>query len=328
MLSHYLDELHIATTDPRSPYFQQTMLELQNQELLKKSYLEILYGIITLILMDKDLEKELLIKDQLQLARETEKQYLAAIVVQQEEKHKAALEVIDLEPKKLIDYLMTQNSQLLAEKKDLQFQLINLPVSQQKIHKQWVKQQQQAAIDFSAQLHKQNITTVVSADGQVIQLDEKKMDQLCAAVFSAPDPGRLCEIVPHLVVTDEKEVPQRAKVMNGHADVLDSIRLLRAIGEVSGDIEESAGVSKVSALRCLKILQNNPDMLKAFTVLADDPDKRKDKTAILVDALKTNKHYLIVQIEGRGKKIELNNARIDLCKAEQARPRPSPFAGG
>lgn len=326
MLSHNLDELHIATTDPRSAYFKQTMLELQNQELLKKSYHEVLYGIMTQILIAKDLEKELLIKDQLQSAREIEKKYLADIVVQQEEKHKAALEIINLEPKKLIDYLVAQNSTLLAERNDLQFKLMNLPLSQQKIHKQWVKQQEQAATDFAAQLKEQKITAVISADGDIIQLNEKKIDQLCTAVFSAPDPVRLCEIIPNLVVVGEAEVAQRAKVMNAHADAMGTIRLLGAIREISGDIEELTGVSKASAQQYLKILKNNPDILKAFATLADDPDKRQAKTAILADALKTNKHYLTMQIEERNRKIGLNDVRIDQCKAEIARPKPSPFS--
>ncbi len=308
-------QLTLADMDPSSPFYQQAMTDMQTQQHRHQT----LYKLVMQSLIEVAQEKEQRVEEEKRLAREISEHYLKAIVEQEQAKHAAALEQLqqDLRSRDLVTHLENQNTDLLAEKENLQRQLERLPMVHKEISQEWTAQQTQAKADFVAKLKEANIHTVKGADGVEVELKQEDMDNIVDAAFSSPDPvfeGRVNPAVANIPVA----------VKHQHDNVMSAFKIGLEINSITRRAKTEIEVTYLSVRELTAVFEQNKDLIAILDAVRNNPENEKALKAIMKKAIESNEVSLLTRIAVIDGKIALNDQRMDQTRAEMGRPTNRP----
>ena len=305
----------LAVTNPNSPYFSKAMSDLRAAALEVILEAKKVDRIVLALLMEKKIEENLSIEEQMIRAQQSSKKYLEDYAAYQRDIYKQQIEDLHLDPKQLSDYLTKQNSKLEDEIEKLENRLAKLPAEQEAIKQEWDEMQENSRKELAAQLDGMSFT---ATDGTTRVLQESEINQLAAAAFNTSyDANKVIASVPGLSVADPVAQQEIAAKMSGHQAAMGQLRMLGAMvnmndTQASSANNEERGVDnrailKPSELR--KMQEKNQPVadagLKQITKL-NDPAKK-----LYVKAINASEGCVKQQIDLAKDRLAENQKTLD-----------------
>lgn len=302
--------LLLAVTDPNSPHFSKAMSDLRAAALEKELEVKKVDRICLAMLMDKEMEKNLSLEEQIAHAQKVAAKYMEDYAAYQREIYKQQVEDMKLEPKQLHEYLINQNSELEKEIKKLEDRLANLPAEQAAVKEKWDKMQKNSEAEFANEL---NGMSFAAAGGTTRKLQEKDINKLTAAVFGRNyDPNKIINSVPGLATADPEAKQQIATKMTGGKAVMDELMMLGGMDNIDGSQASTkseersvdrSSVLKPSELRAMRE-KNQPLVNTGLTQIKKQSDQVKK---LHVEAINASEGCVKQQIELAKNRIDANN---------------------
>ncbi len=326
------DEIQVTTllalTHPNSPYFLKAMAELRTLDIQKEYNKEIIDRVVLALLNDKALEKDLLVQEQLNNARETHAKYLQDYAAYQEAVYKQAFEDLNLNPAQAIDYMKTQNSTLEKELQAWEAKLKDLPKDQKAISEEWNDMQKKSGAELAQQFEG---VSVVSLDGKASMLTPEQIDHLQKRIFNdSHDPNKLIKIVPSLVDPNPATVEitsakmERARIVNRDLTALIEIKNLP--GTPSADTVKVNDNMNLKPSELRRQRQQNQQILDIVNLVGKS--QSNNASVLQARALITNESYINKQKEFLVNQMERNSLKaekiMELAETKSSLPTPKP----
>jgi hypothetical protein len=278
----------LAITDPHSPDFSKTMLELHNAAIRNEYNKKVIDNTCFTILKEAELEKDTLLQEQLASAAATHEKYLQDIRMQQkEEEHKKALEELEiLKQSSSADrshFVSTQNTKLESEIKELQVELKELEKTKVEIKEEWTVLQDQAVAEIAEELKE---VEIVSAKGEVLSLTDEQRVQIAEA--SRPtDMDTIMKYNPVFSSGDPADRPSRARHAALLQGALAQIKSAKVVDDISAFQPDESTIDKpsISGLREV-IKRNSPGMGE---IISKKVENNLEQTSILAEKAMENR---------------------------------------
>lgn len=295
----------LAVTDPHSPHFPRAMSDMRAAALEKELEAKKIDRIALAMLMDKDIEKNLLIEEQMNLAQKAAAKYAEDYAAYQRDIYKQQVEDMHLTSNQLSSYLTNQNAKLEDEIKKLESRLARLPAEQAAIRQEWNEMQKNSIKELAVQLAGLSFT---GSSGATRNLQKNDIQELAAAIFIENyNANRVIDSIPGLATADPAAQQEIAAKMTGNQAVMGELRMLRELAKM--DASEAAPSVNLKPSELKKMREKNKSIVD--TGLNQIQKQSEQANVLHVKAINASEGCVKQQLELAKDRLEENKKTLD-----------------